>query len=168
MTPRHVEGFATAGEVLAELCRCGSPVCPLPHDPWRAVAWPEDQGLCDCLDQHCRRPHSPEAVGRFVYVHQGFATAGEVLAELCRCGSPVCPLPHDPWRAVAWPEDQGLCDCLDQHCRRPHSPEAVGRFVYVHRGVLLPSYGAAVLGGTDPGAYQPPQTGKAAWPRSAS
>ncbi len=104
----------------------------------------------------------------------GFATAGEVLADLCRCESPVCPLPHDPWRAVAYPPDDGaLCECLDSACRRPHTQEATARFVLGATGYALWSLRHSGLPGStpkvrEPLAYQPPQTGKADPPRSAT
>ena len=72
MIPRHVEGFSTAGEVLADLCRCESPACPLPHDPWREVSYPPDDVLCECLDPLCRLAHTQEATALFIMGKAGY------------------------------------------------------------------------------------------------
>ncbi len=102
----------------------------------------------------------------------GFSTAGEILAGLCTCQSPVCPLPHAPAAVRAYLEGQ-LCACLEAACRRPHTQEAAARFVLNASGFDLWSLRHSGLPGgipevRDPLVYQAPQTGKAAPPRSAS
>lgn len=104
---------------------------------------------------------------------EGFSTAGEVLADLCRCESPICPLPHAPSAVAAYLNARELCTCLQGSCRRPHTQEAAARFVLNSSGFELWSLRHSGLPGgipkvRDPLAYQPPQTGKAALPRSAS
>lgn len=151
MNPRHVEGFSTAGEVLAHCRSLGF-----------RTADPTVQWQCT-LPQGHRGNHEAR--------HQGSALL--MWSTLCRCESPVCPLPHDPWRHVAHPPDGVLCECLDPLCRLAHTQEAAARFVLNASGYALWSLRHSGLPGGIPKvrdslAYQPPQTGKADPPRSAS
>lgn len=90
MTAPHVDGFSTAGEVLAGLCRCQSPVCPLPHAPSAVRAY-FDGSDCTCLEARCRRPHTMEAAARFVLVASGF----ELWSLRHQGAGPVVSADHD-------------------------------------------------------------------------